>query len=68
MLQIYKISFQIESLSLPPPVLLRLAKDHVVDNYNLSSVESILSGAAPIGGIVQDELYRRLKVQHVRQC
>jgi acyl-CoA synthetase (AMP-forming)/AMP-acid ligase II len=35
---------------LVPPVILALAKHPVVDNYDLSSLETIMSGAAPLSG------------------
>jgi acyl-CoA synthetase (AMP-forming)/AMP-acid ligase II len=35
---------------LVPPVILALAKHPIVDNYDLSSLELIMSGAAPLGG------------------
>lgn len=34
-----------------PPIILGLAKHPIVDKYDLSSVESILSGAAPLVGV-----------------
>lgn len=43
-----------------PPIILALAKHPIVDKYDLSSVESILSGAAPLGGDVQDLAAARL--------
>ena len=43
-----------------PPIILALAKHPIVDNYDLSCVESILSGAAPLGGDVQDLAAKRL--------
>ena len=35
---------------LVPPVILALAKHPIVDNYDLSSLQMIMSGAAPLGG------------------
>lgn len=43
-----------------PPIILGLAKHPIVDKYDLSSVQSILSGAAPLGGDVQELAARRL--------
>ena len=43
-----------------PPIILGLAKHPIVDNYDLSSVECILSGAAPLGGDVQGLAAARL--------
>ncbi|WP_298857436.1 AMP-binding protein [uncultured Sulfitobacter sp.] len=43
-----------------PPVALALAKHPIVDNYDLSSLEQIFSGAAPLGGEVSDAVGKRL--------
>jgi acyl-CoA synthetase (AMP-forming)/AMP-acid ligase II len=43
-----------------PPVALALAKHPIVDNYDLSSIEQIFSGAAPLGGEVSDAVAKRL--------
>lgn len=43
-----------------PPVALALAKHPVVDNYDLSSVEQIFSGAAPLGAEVSDAVGKRI--------
>jgi acyl-CoA synthetase (AMP-forming)/AMP-acid ligase II len=32
-----------------PPIVLKLAKDPIIDNYDLSSLKMIFSGAAPLG-------------------
>lgn len=45
-----------------PPVVLALAKHPIVSNYNLSSLECLLSGAAPLGAEVQKACSDRLKV------
>lgn len=44
-----------------PPVLLALAKQPVVDEYDLSSLRVILSGAAPLGKDVQEVAAARLR-------
>ncbi len=44
----------------PPPLIVQLAKNPVVDNYDLSSLEFILSGAAPLGGDIQQLARNRL--------
>ena len=36
-----------------PPIVLALAKHPIVDAYDLSSLECLMSGAAPLGGDVQ---------------
>jgi len=45
---------------LVPPIVLGLAKQPVVDNYDLSSLRLIFSGAAPLGEGLQREASRRL--------
>ena len=41
---------QVTYMHLVPPILLALAKHPLIDQYDLSSVDAILSGAAPLGG------------------
>jgi 4-coumarate--CoA ligase len=48
--------FRITDLSLVPPIVVALAKHPIVKNYDLSSVESVGSGAAPLGREVCAEL------------
>lgn len=43
-----------------PPVALALAKHPIVDNYDLTQLEQIFSGAAPLGGEVSDAVGKRL--------
>jgi acyl-CoA synthetase (AMP-forming)/AMP-acid ligase II len=43
-----------------PPIALALAKHPMVDNFDLSSLESMLSGAAPLGGEIQRAASQRL--------
>lgn len=45
-----------------PPVVLLLSKHPVVDNYDLSSLRMMNSGAAPLTREIVDAIYRRLKV------
>ena len=44
-----------------PPVALALAKHPLVDQYDLSSVEQVFSGAAPLGAELSDAVASRLK-------
>lgn len=37
-----------------PPIVLEIAKSPVVDNYDLSSVRTVMSGAAPLGKELED--------------
>jgi acyl-CoA synthetase (AMP-forming)/AMP-acid ligase II len=43
-----------------PPVAVALAKHPMVDAFDLSAVERIFSGAAPLGGEVADAVARRI--------
>ena len=45
-----------------PPIAVALAKHPAVDNYNLSHLKVMISGAAPLGAAVTDAVQRRLKV------
>ena len=45
---------------LVPPIVLALAKHPVVDNYDLSALKFILSGAAPLGADLAAECSERL--------
>jgi acyl-CoA synthetase (AMP-forming)/AMP-acid ligase II len=44
-----------------PPIVLKLAKDPMVDNYDLSSLRMIFSGAAPLGAELSRECMNRIK-------
>lgn len=46
--------------ALVPPLVIALAKNPTVNSYDLSSVRLVLSGAAPLGKELQDNLRRRL--------
>ena len=48
---------------LVPPIILALAKHPLVDNYDLSSLDVILSGAAPLGEDMQTAVRARLDCQ-----
>jgi len=52
--------YKVTCLSLVPPLILALAKHPIVDNYNLSSVRLISSGAAPLGEETEKACAQRL--------
>ena len=54
--QQYKLSY----MSLVPPLVLALAKSPQVDDYDLSSIRMISSGAAPLGKELEDAVSQRL--------
>ncbi|WP_218509165.1 AMP-binding protein [Variovorax sp. dw_308] len=57
---------RVTSLMLVPPIVLALAKHPLVAKYDLSSVQFINSGAAPLGEALQNEAGARMGVE-VRQ-
>lgn len=54
-------TYKITSLNLVPPLILALAKHPIVDNYDLSSVRIIGSGAAPLGPELEKACAERLQ-------
>ncbi|MBV8087283.1 MAG: 4-coumarate--CoA ligase family protein [Chloroflexi bacterium] len=52
--------YKVGRACLVPPIVLALAKHPLVDKYNLSSLEAIMSGAAPLSKELGDECSRRL--------
>ena len=50
---------KINTLSLVPPIAVALAKHPMVSKYDLSAVERVLCGAAPLGSEVSRELENR---------
>lgn len=57
---------QVTRLYAVPPIILALAKHPIVDSYDLSSLQVIFSGAAPLGAEVEQEAARRLGVSVVQ--
>ncbi|KAJ6084662.1 hypothetical protein N7486_011462 [Penicillium sp. IBT 16267x] len=53
------VEYQISELLLVPPILIRLLRDPIVKNYDLSHVRRFSSGAAPLSAEVIQELQRR---------
>ena len=49
-------------MHIAPPLALFLAKQPEVDNYNLTSLQTLLCGAAPLGGQISEEVEQRLGV------
>lgn len=58
-IQEHKITF----IYVAPPVIVRLARDKVVDKYDLSSVRMITSGAAPLTRELVDSVHKRLNIK-----
>ncbi|XP_050085692.1 uncharacterized protein LOC126571322 [Anopheles aquasalis] len=53
-------------MNIVPPIAVFLAKHPMVDEYDLSSVEMITSGAAPLSKEVEELVYARLKTPGLR--
>ena len=60
--------YGITSANLVPPLILFLAKHPEVSNYDVSSLKSIVSGAAPLGGNVVKDAQERCGVSIIRQA
>ncbi|HJZ82651.1 MAG TPA: 4-coumarate--CoA ligase family protein, partial [Pyrinomonadaceae bacterium] len=43
-----------------PPIVLKLARDPIIDNYDLSSLKMVFSGAAPLGADLSRECMQRI--------
>lgn len=55
-----------KNLYVVPPIVLALAKHPLVDKFDLSSLEGIFSGAAPLGSDVENLVTERLGVRVVQ--
>lgn len=53
------VKYQITEMLLVPPILIRLLRDPIVKNYDLSHLQRFSSGAAPLSNEVIQELKRR---------
>lgn len=58
-IQQHKITF----VYVAPPVIVRLARDSLVDKYDLSSLRMITSGAAPLTRELVEAVHQRLKLK-----
>ena len=58
-IQEHKITF----IYVAPPILVRLSRDKIVDQYDLSSVKMITSGAAPLTKELVDAVHKRLHIK-----
>lgn len=59
--------YQINTLIVPPPVLLLLIKHPLAKKYDFSTLRDIRSGAAPMGKEMEEELKNKFKLNHVSQ-
>ncbi|MCC6602319.1 MAG: 4-coumarate--CoA ligase family protein [Anaerolineae bacterium] len=57
---------KVTRVNLVPPILVGLAKHPIVDQYDLSSLVELFSGAAPLGQALADEVKNRLHCRVVQ--
>jgi acyl-CoA synthetase (AMP-forming)/AMP-acid ligase II len=53
-------TYKVTRAHLVPPIILALAKQPIIDKYNLSNLNLIMSGAAPLGENLSNACVRRL--------
>lgn len=64
----FAVTIQVTYAPIVPPIVLFLAKHPLVDKYDLSTVEDITCGAAPMGKGLEEALIKRMpQVKHIRQ-
>jgi acyl-coenzyme A synthetase/AMP-(fatty) acid ligase len=56
-------NYQVTFSNVVPPVVLLLAKHPIVENYDLSSLKMLMSGAAPLTKDLVESVYNRLGVR-----
>lgn len=61
------IKYQITDLTLVPSIVIRLVRDPIVDNYDLTCVSRIACGAAPLGPEIIRELEQKMPWVGFRQ-
>jgi acyl-CoA synthetase (AMP-forming)/AMP-acid ligase II len=54
------VTYKVRRLWIVPPVAIALAKHPIVDQFDLSAVEHVISAAAPLGGDLADAVGKRL--------
>jgi 4-coumarate--CoA ligase len=59
--------YRIEELLLVPPILIRLVRDPIVNNYDLSCVKAFFSGAAPLSREIIEQLRDRFPGTGIKQ-
>lgn len=61
------VKYQIKELLVVPPILIRLVRDPIVDQYDLSHLRRFLTGAAPISEEIIQLLQRKFPQTQFRQ-
>ncbi|KAJ6641840.1 Luciferin 4-monooxygenase [Pseudolycoriella hygida] len=56
-------SYKIASIPIPPPIVVLLAKSPLVNDYDISSLKYIFTGAAPLSYDIEEQIEKRYKGQ-----
>lgn len=64
----FSCSLQITHVHVVPPMLHMLATDPIVDQYDLSTLQSITCAAAPLDAKLAQQCQQRLNIKDLRQC
>ncbi|XP_053671372.1 uncharacterized protein LOC128721591 [Anopheles nili] len=59
--------YRVNLMTLVPPLMVFLAKHPMVDDFDLSSLMTLICGAAPLSREVEDQVRERLGVAFIRQ-
>ncbi|OCK73502.1 4-coumarate-CoA ligase 2 [Lepidopterella palustris CBS 459.81] len=61
------VKYKITDLTLVPSIVIRLVRDPIVNNYDITSVKLIACGAAPLGQEILQELEKKMPWTGFRQ-
>ncbi|XP_058465841.1 luciferin 4-monooxygenase-like [Malaya genurostris] len=59
--------YQVNLITVAPPLMVFLAKHPIVDNYDLSSLITLICGSAPLSKEIEDRVRERIGVAFIRQ-
>ncbi|XP_055587004.1 luciferin 4-monooxygenase [Uranotaenia lowii] len=59
--------YKVNLMTVVPPLMVFLAKHPIVDNYDLSSLMTLICGAAPLSKEIEDRVRDRLGIAFIRQ-
>ncbi|EDS34717.1 luciferin 4-monooxygenase [Culex quinquefasciatus] len=59
--------YKVNLMTVVPPLMVFLAKHPIVDNYDLSSLMTLICGAAPLSKEIEDKVRDRLGIAFIRQ-
>lgn len=59
--------YKVNLMTVVPPLMVFLAKHPIIDNYDLSSLMTLICGAAPLSKEIEDQVRERLGIAFIRQ-